>query len=248
MTFAKDYEAQPAAPAKAPRHVAIIMDGNGRWATTRGLPRVIGHREGAKAARRTVEAAAELGVTHLTLFSFSSENWGRPKHEVEELMNLLRRSIKSELADMLEMGVHLKVIGDRYRLPADVVRQIEDAERRSAANAKLFVTVALSYGSRQEIAAAARRLGEQVKSGELDPSEINEDLFGLSLQTAGLPDPDLLIRTSGEKRISNFLLWQCAYSEMVFLDCLWPDFGKDDLRRAIEVYGTRERRFGAAAG
>ena len=247
MTLAKQYE-QAATPQKLPQHIAIIMDGNGRWAQRRGLPRVLGHREGAKTARRIVEAAGKMGVTHLTLFSFSSENWNRPKAEVDELMNLLRRSIKSELADMLEMGVRLRVIGERSRLPDDVQRQIEDAERRSADNSKLHVNVALSYGSRQEIAGAARRLAERVKCGELDPSDINEDLFALSLDTAESPDPDLLIRTSGEQRISNFLLWQCAYSELVFVDCLWPDFSEDDLKRAVEIYGNRERRFGAASG
>jgi undecaprenyl diphosphate synthase len=229
-----------------PRHVAIIMDGNGRWAAARGLPRAQGHRRGADAVRRTVEAAAELGIEYLTLFGFSSENWNRPAEEVSDLMGLLRRYLQSEIAELHKEGVRLRVIGDRRRLAPDIVRLIEDAEARTAGNTRINVTVALSYGGRQEIAAAARQLAADVAEGRLSAEGIDEQAFSTRLLTYGLPDPDLLIRTSGEQRISNFLLWQCAYSELVFSSTYWPDFGKDDLEAALRDFQNRERRYGSA--
>jgi undecaprenyl diphosphate synthase len=231
--------------AAPPSHVAIIMDGNGRWAQSRGLPRIVGHRQGAEAVRRTVRAAAELGIRYLTLFSFSSENWKRPAVEVEELMGLLRRYLRSEIAELRENGVQLRIIGDRSRLAPDIVRMIEEAEAHTRDNDRLVLVLALSYGGRQDIAAACRSLAELVAKGELDPAAIDERLLATALATDGIPDPDLLIRTSGEQRISNFLLWQLAYSELVFTDRLWPDFGKDDLLAAIADFQQRDRRYGA---
>ncbi|NIA67297.1 isoprenyl transferase [Pelagibius litoralis] len=230
-----------------PRHVAIIMDGNGRWANARGMPRTLGHRQGAEAVRRCISGAIELGIPFLTLFGFSSENWRRPMTEVADLMGLLRRYLQSELAEIHKNGIRLRVIGDRARLPDDIVRLIDDAEARTRDNQRLNLMIAISYGSRQEIAEAARRLAEAVRDGELQPSEIDEDLFAQGLLTAGIPDPDLVIRTSGEQRLSNFLLWQAAYSELIFVDKLWPDFDKSDLLAAVEEYQRRDRRYGAAA-
>ncbi|MEX0923794.1 MAG: isoprenyl transferase [Rhodovibrionaceae bacterium] len=229
-----------------PRHVAIIMDGNGRWASARGLPRTQGHRRGAEAVRRAVEAAVELGIEYLTLFGFSSENWKRPAEEVSDLMGLLRRYLQSEIAELHKEGVRLRVIGDRQRLAGDIVRLIEDAERRTAGNTRINVTVALSYGGRQEIVHAARRLAEDAAAGRLYPEAIDETVFAAQLFTFDIPDPDLLIRTSGEQRISNFMLWQCAYAELVFTETLWPDFGKDDLLAALRDFQNRERRYGSA--
>ncbi|MGF1610850.1 MAG: isoprenyl transferase [Kiloniellales bacterium] len=231
---------------QAPAHVAIIMDGNGRWAAQRGLPRTAGHRQGAEAARRTVEGAIELGIPCLTLFSFSSENWKRPADEVRDLMSLLRRYLQSEIAELHKNGVQLTVIGDHEPLPDDIRRLIAEAESRTAQNSRLKLTMALSYGGRQEIVAAARALARQAAAGELAPEAIDEAVFAARLFTAGTPDPDLVIRTSGEQRISNFLLWQSAYSEMVFVDTLWPDFTGDDLALAIKEYQRRDRRYGAA--
>ena len=231
----------------APRHVAIIMDGNGRWATRRGLPRTAGHKQGAEAARRTVEAAIDLGISHLTLFSFSSENWRRPAAEVLDLMGLLRRYLKAEIAELHRNGVRLTVIGERERLPGDIQRLVDEAEAQTAANQRLHLVMALSYGGRQEIVAAARRLAAEAAAGRLDPAAIDEGTFGRALLTAGLPDPDLVIRTSGEQRVSNFLLWQSAYSELVFVDKLWPDFSKDDLAAAVAEFLQRDRRYGATA-
>src|SRR5262245_16424785 len=205
------------------------MDGNGRWAVSRGLPRTAGHHRGAEAVRRTVIGAAELGVSYLTLYGFSSENWKRPPAEVDDLMGLLRLYLRSEIAELHRNQVRVRVIGDRERLSEDLVNLIDGAEQMTAANAGLNLTVALSYGGRGEIVRAARRIAERVHAGELEPSEIDESVFERHLHTAGMPDPDLVIRTSGEKRISNFLLWQTAYSEFVFIDCLWPDFSKRDL-------------------
>lgn len=230
-----------------PRHVAIIMDGNGRWANARGMPRTLGHRQGAEAVRRSIIGAMELGIPFLTLYGFSSENWRRPMTEVEDLMGLLRRYLQSELAEIHKNGVRLRVIGDRTKLPGDIIRLIDDAELRTASNERLTLVIALSYGSRQEIASAVRELAVAVKAGELQPEEIDEELFGQGLLTAGIPDPDLLIRTSGEQRLSNFLLWQVAYSELIFVDKLWPDFGQSDLAEAVEEFRRRERRYGAAA-
>jgi undecaprenyl diphosphate synthase len=235
-----------AATLKAPVHVAIIMDGNGRWAKARGLPRIAGHKRGAEAVRRSVNGAAELGIEYLTLYGFSSENWKRPAAEVDDLMGLLRLYLINEIEELHRNGVRLRVIGQRNRLGADIVNLIEDAERRTAANRRLNLTVALSYGGRAEIAGAARQIAEEVQAGRLDPASVDEDLFARHLLTRDIPDPDLLIRTSGEKRISNFLLWQCAYAELVFLDRLWPDFTRDDLEFAIREYHGRDRRYGAA--
>jgi undecaprenyl diphosphate synthase len=231
---------------KAPVHVAIIMDGNGRWAKARGLPRIAGHKRGAEAVRRSVNGAAELGIEYLTLYGFSSENWKRPAAEVDDLMGLLRLYLINEVNDLHRNGVRLRVIGQLDRLHPDIVRLIEDAERRTAGNGKLNLTVALSYGGRAEIADAARQIAEQARAGTLEPAAVDETMFARHLLTTGIPDPDLLIRTSGEKRISNFLLWQCAYAELVFLDRLWPDFTRDDLEFAIQEYHGRDRRYGAA--
>lgn len=231
----------------APVHVAIIMDGNGRWAKARGLPRTVGHQRGAEAVRRTVRGAAELGIEYLTLFGFSSENWKRPAAEVDDLMGLLRLYLRSEIADLHRNGVRLRVIGDRERLGNEIVKLIEDAEERTRANTRLNLTVALSYGGRAEITRAARRIAAAVLAGEVALDQIDEDLVSRNLLTADMPDPDLLIRTSGEQRISNFLLWQTAYTELLFLDRLWPDFTKDDLEDAIREFCRRDRRYGASA-
>jgi len=231
-----------------PRHVAIIMDGNGRWAKARGLPRVAGHRRGAEAVRNAVEAAGALGVRYLTLFGFSSENWRRPESEIADLMGLLRHYLRSEIAELHAKGVRVRVIGDRVRLPADVRALVDSAEETTRANTSLDLVIALSYGARDEIVHAARTLAAEAASGALDPAAIDEAAFARRLFTADIPDPDLLVRTSGEKRISNFLLWQCAYAEFVFLDVLWPDFGRREFEDAIAEFGTRERRYGAVAG
>ena len=229
-----------------PRHVAIIMDGNGRWARARGLPRAVGHKYGAERVRETVECAMEFGVRYLTLFGFSSENWKRPADEIADLMGLLKRTLSKEMAELHARGVRIRVIGERWRLPDDVGRLIEQAERLTAANTQLDLTLALSYGGRRAIASAARALAEQVRAGRIDPETIDESMFASGLETAVLPDPDLLIRTSGEMRISNFMLWECAYSEFVFLDTLWPDFSRDALASAVAEFGRRDRRYGAA--
>jgi undecaprenyl diphosphate synthase len=231
-----------------PAHVAIIMDGNGRWAKSRGLPRIAGHRRGAEAVRRTVTAAAEFGIAYLTLFGFSSENWRRPVGEIDDLMGLLRHYLRGEIAELHSNGVRVRVIGERARLPADIVTLIDNAEALTNDNPGLRLTIALSYGGRAEIALAARAIAEAVKLGQLAPEAIDENLFGGYLLTADMPDPDLLIRTSGEQRISNFLLWQTAYSELVFTPTLWPDFGKVDLETALREFHGRERRYGASVG
>ncbi len=229
-----------------PTHVAIIMDGNGRWARARGLPRTAGQIRGAEAVRRTVKAAAEAGVRYLTLFGFSSENWKRPASEIDDLMGLLRHYLKREIEELHKNGIRLYVIGDRDRLGADIVKLISDAERRTANNQRLNLTIALSYGSRDEIVAAAKKAMQAALDGKLKPEQLNEQSFSQFLLTADMPDPDLLIRTSGEKRISNFLLWQCAYAEFIFLDRLWPDFDADDFNSAIQEYLGRTRRYGGA--
>ncbi len=231
-----------------PTHVAIIMDGNGRWARARGMPRTVGHRRGVETVKRTVEAAAELGIGYLTLFGFSMENWGRPQEEVAELMRLLRFYLRSEAAELHRNGVKLRVIGDRSRLEPDIVQMIERVEVTTADNEKMHVTVALSYGSRQEIAEAARSMARDAVSGRIEIERIDEAALSGRLFTAGLPDPDLIIRTSGEKRISNFLLWQAAYAELVFVDTPWPDFSRADLELAIGEFQRRERRFGVSLG
>ena len=243
-------DGMPSSPitTQPPSHVAIIMDGNGRWAQARGLPRIMGHRRGVEAVRRTLRAAIDLGVQYLTLYGFSSENWRRPEEEVRDLMGIMRLYLRGELAELHRQNIRLRVIGQRDRLADDIVALIENAEAVTRDNTRCNLTIALSYGGRDEIATAARILAEQVRQGKLDPAAIDEDLFACHLFTADLPDPDLVIRTSGEKRISNFLLWQCAYSEMVFIDRLWPDFSKTDLADAIREFHVRERRYGASAG
>ncbi|MCT8974373.1 isoprenyl transferase [Microbaculum marinisediminis] len=227
-----------------PEHVAIIMDGNGRWAAQRGLPRAQGHRAGVEALRRTVRAAGEIGIRYLTIYSFSSENWSRPQSEVLDLMALLRRFIRKDLAELHHNGVRVKVIGRRDDLESDIHALLIEAEDLTRDNEGLTLVVAFNYGARDEILRATRGIAEAVASGTLDAAAIDEAQFEAFLDTAGVPDPDLLIRTSGEQRISNFLLWQCAYTEFVFLPLFWPDFGRDALMSAIEEYRTRERRFG----
>jgi undecaprenyl diphosphate synthase len=224
-----------------PRHVAIIMDGNGRWASARGLPRVVGHREGSKAVRRTIEAAISHGIQWLTLFAFSSENWQRPPEEVSDLTGLLRHYLHNELAELHGNGVRLRVIGDHGRFGAAVARELEAAEALTASNGRLNLIIALSYGGRAEIVEAARRA---MRAG-IAPGELGEEGFAGLLTTGGFPDPDLLIRTSGEQRLSNFLLWQAAYAELWFTDVLWPDFGPVQMAEALAEYTRRERRFGA---
>ncbi|MEQ9811377.1 MAG: isoprenyl transferase [Azospirillaceae bacterium] len=228
-----------------PRHVAIIMDGNGRWATRRGMPRIAGHKQGVEAVRRTIEAAADLGVDYLTVFGFSSENWKRSEAEISYLMRLLRGYLRSKMAEMHANGIRLRFIGDRSRLSGQTVELIEHAESLEPRETRLHLTVAWNYGGRDEIVEATRRIAERVRQGTLEPAAIGEETIGDALLTAGTPDPDLLIRTSGERRISNFLLWQCAYAEFYFTDTLWPDFGRPDLEAAISDYGRRERRYGA---
>jgi undecaprenyl diphosphate synthase len=228
-----------------PVHVGIIMDGNGRWAKARGLPRVEGHRQGAESVRRVVKASVELGVRYLTLYGFSNENWKRPELEISALMGLLRLYLRREIDELDQSGVRIRFIGQRQRLAADIVSLIEEAEARTAENVKLTLIVALSYGARQEITEAARAIAMKAAAGELDPASIDEELVASHLETAGIPDPDLMIRTSGEQRVSNFLLWQLAYAELVFTDTLWPDFSRSDLEEAINEFHRRERRYGA---
>ncbi len=236
----------PAGPDTSPglRHVAIIMDGNGRWAKARALPRAVGHRRGADAVRRVIRGAGELGIPMLTLFAFSTENWTRPADEVSDLMGLLRHYLRNELDELSRNGARLRVIGDRVRLDRDIVTDIADAEARTCANTRIEVNICINYGSRDEIVRATRSLARKVAAGELSPDRVDEMQFERELLTAGMPDPDLLIRTSGEQRISNFMLWQCAYSELVFVDTLWPDFGKEHLEQAIAEFRRRERRYG----
>jgi undecaprenyl diphosphate synthase len=235
-------------PTPGPNHVAIIMDGNGRWAKARGLPRVAGHRRGADAVRRVVRGAGELGIPVLTLFAFSTENWTRPVDEVNDLMGLLRHYLRNELDELHKNGAKLRVIGNREGLAADIVRDISDAENMTRSNSRIDVNICINYGARAEILQATRSLARQVATGELSADRIDEDLFEGELLTAGVPDPDLLIRTSGEQRISNFMLWQCAYAELVFVDTLWPDFGKEHLEQAIAEFRRRERRYGGVGG
>jgi undecaprenyl diphosphate synthase len=228
-------------------HVAIIMDGNGRWAKARGLPRPMGHRSGIEAVRRTIKAAGENNVGYLTLYSFSSENWRRPAAEIGELMGLLRYYLRSELANLHKEGIRVRIVGERKKLPADIVELIDHAEDLTHDNKNLTLTLALNYGGRQEITAAARSLAKAVERGQLQADAIDEHVFQSFLFTGGMPDPDLVIRTSGEKRISNFLLWQSAYAEYVFMDVLWPDFSAEHLVAALDEFKSRDRRFGASA-
>jgi len=238
--------APSSASAPAPRHIAIIMDGNGRWARQRSRPRTFGHAEGVEALRRTVEAAGDLGVHYLTVFGFSTENWRRPVEEVNALFDLLRLYVARDLDRLAREGVRVRVIGDRANLQKDILEIIDRAESRTRANDQLNLTIAFNYGGQDEIARAARRAAEDVKAGKLAPADINPDSFSRYLDTADLPPPDLLVRTSGELRLSNFMLWQAAYTELVFVDKLWPDFDRAALAEAIETYRKRERRYGGA--
>lgn len=231
---------------KIPTHIAIIMDGNGRWAQQRGLPRTAGHHQGIEACKRTIRAAGELGVKYITLFGFSSENWSRPADEIKELMRLLRMFLRSETADLHRNNIRLRVIGSRREFSDDIVELIDNAESLTKDNDALHLTIALNYGGRNEILAAAAAYAEDMKQKGLPATfDTAEEFFPSYLMTHGMPDPDILIRTSGEQRISNFLLWQCAYTEFVFTQKLWPDFGHADIESAIEEFQKRDRRFGA---
>ena len=232
---------------RALRHVAIVMDGNGRWARLRGLPRAAGHRAGAEAVRRTLRACIERRIEHLTIFAFSSENWRRPEDEIEDLMSLLRFYLKKELSHLKGSGIRLDFIGDRGGLTPDILDIMARAERETAAGDALNVHVALNYGARDEITRAAKTLARECAEGRLAPDEVDETALAARLDTHGAPDPDLVIRTSGEQRLSNFLVWQAAYAELVFIPILWPDFGWVDLDAAIEAFHKRERRYGAVA-
>jgi undecaprenyl diphosphate synthase len=227
-----------------PRHVAIIMDGNGRWAAARGLPRVEGHRRGVEAVRKTVRAARELGISVLTIFSFSSENWSRPASEIRDLLGLLRRFIRNDLADLHKSNVRVRITGERDDLDRDIRRMLEEAEDLTRNNDGLTLVVAFNYGARQEIARAARRIAAEVEQGRLSAADVTPEHLARHLDAPDIPDPDVIIRTSGEQRLSNFLLWQAAYSELVFVPINWPDFDRAALENAIAEYHRRERRFG----
>ncbi len=227
-----------------PNHVAIIMDGNGRWAKSRGLPRTIGHKAGVNALREAVRNAADFGISYLTLYAFSSENWSRPASEVSDLMGLLKLFIRRDLAELHHANVRVKIIGEREGLPADIRRLLDDSEKLTQNNSKLTLVIAFNYGSRDEIVRATKKLCLDVEAGRVKADSINTDAFAARLDTAGMPEPELLIRTSGEMRLSNFLLWQTAYTEFVFLPCLWPDFDRAQFADAIETFAKRQRRFG----
>ena len=231
-------------PPAVPRHVAIIMDGNGRWAARRGLPRSAGHKAGVDALRRAVKAAADFGIEYLTIYSFSSENWSRPAAEVSFLLDLLRRFIRHDVAELHRSGVKITIVGSRADLEPGIVSLLNDAERLTRENSKLNLVVAFNYGSRQEIGRALFAIAQKIESGEISTADISPELISLNLDTAGIPDPDLLIRTGGEQRISNFLLWQCAYTEFVFVDEFWPDFDHQIFARALDEFRLRDRRFG----
>ncbi len=228
-----------------PLHVAIIMDGNGRWAKGRGQIRTLGHRAGVHALKRTITAAVDLGVTHMTVFAFSTENWRRPAAEVSDLMGLLRAFIKSDLERLRKEGVCVRIIGQEDGLPADIVTMVADAHEKTKDNSRFFLQVALNYGAQADIVEATKALARKVKAGALDPEAITADALETELSTHGLPPLDLLIRTSGEHRLSNFLLWEAAYAEFVFQDILWPDYGRDALKAALDIFAQRDRRFGA---
>jgi undecaprenyl diphosphate synthase len=244
MSEAEAPAAVPSDPSIAPRHVAIIMDGNGRWAASRGLPRAEGHRRGVEALRRTVRAAGELGIGYITIFSFSSENWSRPVSEIRDLMGLLKRFIRHDLADLHKSNVRVRITGDREGLDADIARLLDEAEELTRGNSGLTLVVAFNYGARQEIARAVKHLAAEVAAGRLAVDDITPEAISARLDAPDVPDPDLVIRTSGEQRLSNFLLWQSAYSELVFLPIFWPDFDRAALEAAIAEYRRRERRFG----
>jgi undecaprenyl diphosphate synthase len=230
-----------------PTHVAIIMDGNGRWAKARGLPRFAGHKAGVEALRRTVRAAGDTGVEWLTVYAFSSENWSRPPSEVTDLLGLLKLFIRRDLAELHANNIRVRIVGDRTTLAADISRLLDEAEALTRANTKLNLVIAFNYGGRDEILRACRRLADAASRGAIRPEDITAANFCDALDTASIPDPDLVIRTSGEMRLSNFLLWQAAYAELVFLPCMWPEFGEQHLRDAIETFSQRERRFGGLA-
>ena len=238
---------EPEPAGAPPRHVAIIMDGNGRWAAARGLPRIEGHRRGVEALRRAVRSAHELGVRHLTLYSFSAENWSRPPQEVADLMNLLRAFIRRDLSELHKGNVRIRVIGERAGLPPDIASLLDEAQTLTRGNSGLTLVVAFNYGGRQEIVSAVRRIAEAARDGRLDPATIDAGVVADHLDTADIPDPDLVIRTSGELRISNFLLWQSAYAEFVFLSLHWPDFDRDAFGEAVATFRTRQRRYGGRA-
>jgi undecaprenyl diphosphate synthase len=242
---ATEVKAEPGGAA-GPRHVAIIMDGNGRWAKARGLPRLAGHRRGAETVRRIVEASPEFGVTHLTLYAFSTENWKRSREEVDGLFELFRIYFRREARELRRRGARVRFIGDREPLAPDIVAAMNRLEADTAGNARLNLTIALNYGGRDEIVAAARRLAEDAAAGRLDPAAIDAGALQSRLYTFGLPDPDLVIRTSGEMRVSNFLPWQTAYSEFAFVEECWPEFTREAYARTLDAYAARERRFGAA--
>lgn len=232
------------APACVPVHIGVIMDGNGRWATARNLPRFEGHRRGLEALRRCVRAAREMGIRYLTIYSFSSENWSRPAQEVSELMGLLKRFVRHDLAELHSHNVRVRIIGERTSLAREISLLLDEAENLTRDNTGLTLIVAFNYGARQEIAAAAARLAAEVAAGRLRPEDVTVERIGANLDTAGIPDPDLIVRTSGEQRLSNFLLWQAAYSEFVFLPIHWPDFDQAALQGALDEFARRERRFG----
>ena len=241
----EEWAAPKPASASLPKHLAIIMDGNGRWAARRHLPRKLGHRQGVETVRRMVRAVGERGIRYLTLFGFSTENWRRPPDEVEDLMGLLRLYIRRDLAELHNNNVRIRIIGSREGLADDIVRMIAEAEDLTAQNDGLCLTIAFNYGGQSEITRATRRIAEAVERGDLKPCDISPDTVADYLDTRDLPDPDLIIRTSGDKRLSNFLIWQAAYAELVFVDTLWPDFNDEVLGEALADYASRERRFGA---
>ena len=229
---------------KIPVHVAIIMDGNGRWAKKRGLPRTAGHAQGARTVEQILEDADHMGIRYLTVYAFSTENWSRPDSEVKALMNLLRTYMKTSLAKCARNNVRIRVIGDKSRLDSDLQASIANLEKETASNTGIGFQIAINYGSRDEIVRAVRKAAQKVKNSEMDPEDITIDMISDELDTAGIPDPDLLIRTGGEERISNFLLWQTAYSELYFCDAAWPDFNKAELEKAVDAFNNRERRYG----
>jgi undecaprenyl diphosphate synthase len=235
-------------PKRLPKHVAVIMDGNGRWAKKRGISRVRGHEKGAEAVRKIVRASREIGISWLTLYAFSEENWKRPKHEIKALMKLLNRFLKGELKEMQDNGIRLQTIGRTQKLPDDTRKILLETIEKTASNTDMVLTLALSYGGRQEIMDATRNIAAKIEGGQISASEISEQLISNALYTAGMPEPDLLIRTSGEYRISNFLLWQIAYTELYVTRTLWPDMGKEEFLSAIKDFQKRERRFGATTG
>lgn len=235
----------PENEAQPPQHIAIIMDGNGRWAKQKGRPRAFGHKAGVDAVRRAVSACGNAGVRYLTLFGFSTENWRRPAEEIEALFELLRRFVDADLEKLHKEGVRVRILGSREGLSPDLIAIIERAEARTRENSAFFLNVAFNYGGRDELVRAAKAMAKAVQSGDLDPDQINEEHFLEFLDTADLPDPDILLRTSGEYRISNFLLWQCAYSEFIFLDnVMWPEFDETHLQTALDIYASRDRRYG----